>query len=96
MAPKLSIGTELRVRVSNKQSLLIRELHPQTAADFVTTTTGGLRQDQGVLSRNSSAVIAESAFYVGASRIKSVAPGSNLFIKNSAAQPVVVVQLEDK
>lgn len=94
MAPEITDGTELRIRVGN-QTLRIRELTPRSPSDFVTTTSGGLRQDQGVLSKNSSAGIAEDAFYTGKSRVTSVAPGANLFIQSSADKPVVVVQLED-
>lgn len=95
MAPQITDGTEIRIRVGKGQTLRIRGLVPKTNSDFVSTSTVGLRQDQGVLSKNSAAGISVSAFYVGASRVKSVGAGSNLFIKDSGHQAVVVVQLED-
>lgn len=94
MAPQISNGTELRFKVDNKHTLRVRELSPQTDNDFVTTTSGGLRQDQGVMSTKSSVGIAEDQFYTGVSRVKGAAPGSNLFVKNAGGTKAVVVQLE--
>lgn len=96
MPPLESTEIELRFRINNKQTLRVRELTPRTRSNsFIATTTGGLRKDQGVLSTNSSAGIAENQFYTGASVVRSVAPGTNLYIHNSRNKRVVVVQLED-
>lgn len=95
MPPQITPNIEVRFRVNNKQTLLVRELTPKTNSDFIASTSGGLRKDQGVLSINSNAGICENAFYTGLSRIKGAAPGANIFIKNSMDQTVVLVQLED-
>lgn len=95
MAPQINADCELRFQVSNRQTLLVRELTPKSNADFIASTSGGLRQDQGVLSVNSSAGIAENAFYTGLSRIKGMAPGGNVHILGSRGQKVMLVQLED-
>ena len=94
MAPQITDGSELRFRVNNKQTLLVRELTPRTDVDFIVTTVGGLEQDQGALSTNSSAGVSSNAFYTGQPVIRGVAPGTNLFIRGSSHRPVVVVQLE--
>lgn len=96
MAPKITDETEVRFNTGSGEPLLVRELTPRIQSDFVVTTAGGSRQDQGALSRNSSAGIAEDEFYVGLSRVKGAAPGSNLYVRNSVGKAVVVVQLEDK
>jgi hypothetical protein len=95
VAPKISDGTEVRIQVSNRLTLRVRELYPVTDNDFVSTTAGGLRQDQGVLATKSTVGIAESEFYTGVSRVKGAAPGSNLYVKNAAGTRAIVVQLED-
>lgn len=95
MPPQITPNIELRFQLSNKQTLLVRELTPKTSSDFVAATSGGLRKDQGLLSSNSNAGIAESSFYTGLSRIKGMAPGANIHIQNSMDHPVVIVQLED-
>ena len=95
MAPQISDGTEVRFKVTNKLTLRVRELYPVTDNDFVTTTTGGLRKDQGVLATKSTVGIAEDQFYTGVSRVKGAAPGSSLFVKNAGGTRAIVVQLED-
>ncbi len=96
MAPKITDGTEIRFEISPKQVLRVRSLTPKTNSDFVASSSGGQNQDQGVLSQNTSARISESAFYTNRTKIKDFGPGGNVFVKDSAGQPVVVIQLEDK
>lgn len=89
--------TELRFRVNQKQSLRLREFEPTNAVSrfYVFTSNGGLKQDQGVLSRNSSARISSSMFYTGAKRIKSMAPGATVYLTSSSRKRMFLVQLED-
>ncbi len=94
MAPKITDGTELRFEVDNKHALLVRSLVPKTDADFVVSTSGGQKQDQGALSRNTNGGIAENEFYVATSRLADVDPGANVYVRSSKGQPVIVVQLE--
>jgi hypothetical protein len=94
--PVITDGTEIRIDISPKQVLRVRSLTPKTKSDFVASSSGGQNQDQGILSQNTSARITESEFYVSRTKIKSFGPGGNVFIKDSAAQPVVLVQLESK
>lgn len=95
MPPKLSDGSEQRLSVDRKRhTLLVRELHPKTASDFV-VSSAGVRQDQGVMSTNSSAGIAESEFYAGKATITGARPSQNVYIQNSAHKRVILVQLED-
>lgn len=96
MAPKVTDGSEIRFSIDNKQNMLVRTLMPKTNSDFVVTTAGGLNQDQGIMSQNTSARISEDEFYVSRTQVKSAGPGTDLFIKDSAHQRVVVVQLETK
>jgi hypothetical protein len=98
MAPPLeSTEIELRFRVNSKQTLLVRELTPRSSSDsFVATSVGGQNKDQGILSTNSSAGIAVDDFYAGASVVRSVGAGANLYLKNTQNRRVVVVQLEDE
>ena len=95
MPPLENTDIELRFRVNNKQTLLVRELLPRTKGNSYVTTSGGLRKDQGVLSTNSNAGIAVDAFYAGASVVRSVAPSASLYVHNSRNKRVLVVQLED-
>ena len=95
MAPLLTDGKELRLSIDRKRhTLLVRELHPKTASDFVTSSSG-VRQDQGVMSTNSSAGIASDAFYVGQPTITGQRPAQSVYIQNSAHKRVTLVQLED-
>jgi len=96
MPPLEMTEIELRFRINNKQTLLVRELTPRTKDNSFVTTSGGLRKDHGVLSTNSSAGIAVDRFYTGASVVRDVAPSSSLYIHNSREKRVTVVQLEDK
>jgi len=96
MAPKITDGSEIRFEIDSRHNLLVRSLTPKTNSDFVTSTAGGATQDQGILSANTSAGLAISAFYTGAAKVKSVPASTSVFVRNAAGTPVVVVQIETK
>ncbi len=96
MAPVITDGTEIRFEVSAKQVLRVRSLVPKSNSDFVTSSSGGTNEDQGVMSSNTSARISEQEFYVERTKLKSFGPGGSVFIKSSVGKPVVLVQLENK
>jgi hypothetical protein len=93
--PEIKNVKEVRFRVSNKQSLRVREFTPPTNSDFVPTESG-LRTDVGFLSAQASsgAGIAENAFYTGASVVRSFPMGSNLQVLSNSGKRTVVVNLE--
>jgi len=93
--PKITDGKEVRLTIDrNRHTLLVRELTPKTAADFVVSAAAGT-QDQGLISTNSSAGVSINAFYTGVPRLRAFPASTNLYIRNSRDRRVAVVQLED-
>jgi hypothetical protein len=96
MAPLLTDGQEIRFNVDRRRhTLLVRDLHPRTASDHVTSSAGFTRRDQGVMSTYSGAGIASSAFYTGQPTITGQPAGSSVYLQASAGKSVVLVQFED-
>jgi hypothetical protein len=95
MAPQLTDGKEVRFNVDRRRhTLLVRELHPKTKADFVVSSATS-RQDQGSFTSVSGAGIAVDEFYVAQQMITGHAASANLWVLNTPNVSAIVAQFED-